>query len=101
MIRSLYHEMSSHNDGSIERLTGKTPTRADPTSTARSEHPDLGMVASRIRDRHPTGMPQYVGIPTKPFMTDPTYLVLPFVTTTDFKKEPAGARWDPTPCNAR
>ena len=76
LIRSLHHEMSSHNDGSIELLTGKTPTRADPTSTARSEHPDLGMVASRIRDRHPTGMPQYVGIPTKPFMTDPTYLGL-------------------------
>ena len=34
-------------------------------------------------------------------VTDPTYLAQPFVTTTDFKKEPAGARWDPTPCNPR
>ena len=34
-------------------------------------------------------------------VTDPAYLVLPFVTTSDFKKEDAGARWDPTPCNAR
>src|SRR6187431_886084 len=46
LIRSLHHEMSSHNDGSIECLTGKTPTKADPTSTALSEHPDFGMVAS-------------------------------------------------------
>lgn len=76
LIRSLHHEMSSHNDGSIELLTGKTPERADPTSTARSTHPDFGMVATRVRERHPTGIPQYVGIPTKPFMTDPTYLGL-------------------------
>lgn len=76
LIRSLHHEMSSHNDGSIELLTGKTPDRQDPTSTARSMHPDLGMVTTRVRERHPTGIPQYVGIPTKPFMTDPTYLGL-------------------------
>jgi hypothetical protein len=38
LIRSLRHEMSSHNDGSIEVLTGKTPAKADPTSTAKSEH---------------------------------------------------------------
>ncbi len=76
LIRSLHHEMSSHNDGSIEILTGKTPDRPDPTSTARSPHPDFGMIASRVRESHPTGIPQYVGIPTKPFMTDPTYLGL-------------------------
>jgi hypothetical protein len=68
--------MSAHNDGSIELLTGKTPERPDPTSTARSTHPDFGMIASRVRDNHPRGIPQYVGIPTKPFMTDPTYLGL-------------------------
>jgi hypothetical protein len=76
LIRSLHHEMSSHNDGSIELLTGKTPDRPDPTSTARSLHPDFGMITTRVRDNHPTGIPQYVGIPTKPFMTDPTYLGL-------------------------
>ena len=38
LVRSLHHEMSSHNDGSIEVLTGKTPAKADPTSTAKSEH---------------------------------------------------------------
>src|SRR5438309_1743784 len=49
LVRSLHHTMSSHNDGSIEVLTGKTPTVADPTSTARSDHPDFGMIASRMR----------------------------------------------------
>ena len=32
---------------------------------------------------------------------DPRYLRQPFVTTTDFKKEPNDAKWDPTPCQAR
>ena len=36
LVRSLHHEMASHNDGSIELLTGKTPSKADPTSTAKS-----------------------------------------------------------------
>lgn len=34
-------------------------------------------------------------------VTDPAYLAIPFVTSTDFKKEPDGARWNPTPCSAR
>jgi hypothetical protein len=76
LIRSLHHTMASHNDGSIEVLTGKTPTVADPTSTAKSEHPDFGMVTSRVRGTRHDGLPQYVGIPTKPFMTRPTYLGL-------------------------
>jgi hypothetical protein len=76
LVRSLHHTMSSHNDGSIEVLTGKTPTVADPTSTARSEHPDFGMIVSRLRGLRPDGLPQYVGIPTQPFMTRPTYLGL-------------------------
>src|SRR4029453_161214 len=76
LVRSLHHTMSSHNDGSIEVLTGKTPAVADPTSTARSDHPDFGMVASRVRGLRPDGLPQYVGIPTKPFMTRPNYLGL-------------------------
>ena len=74
VIRSLHHEMASHNDGSIECLTGKTPTVADPTSTALSEHPDFGMVTSFLRGPGRGGMPQYVGIPQKPFMTRPAYL---------------------------
>lgn len=76
IVRSLHHEMSSHNDGSIELLTGKTPLVPDPTSTARSDHPDLGMIASRLRGVRSDGVPQYIGIPTQPFMTQPTYLGL-------------------------
>jgi hypothetical protein len=34
-------------------------------------------------------------------VTDPEYLAVPFVTTTDFKKESDGSRWNPTPCSAR
>src|SRR5438477_3764241 len=76
LIRSLHHTMSSHNDGSIEVLTGKTPTVADPTSTAHSEHPDFGMVASKLRGLRSDGLPQYIGIPRQPFMTRPVYLGL-------------------------
>ncbi len=74
VIRSMHHEMSSHNDASIEMLTGKTPSQADPTSTALSEHPDIGMVTSRMRAQSASGLPNYVGIPRKPFMTRPQYL---------------------------
>jgi hypothetical protein len=74
IIRSLHHQMSAHNDGSIEVLTGKTPTIPDPTSQARSEHPDFGMIASRIRGPRSDGLPQYVGAQKAPFMTNPGYL---------------------------
>lgn len=74
LVRSLHHTMSSHNDGSIELLTGKTPAKPDPTSTARSDHPDFGMVLSKVRGQRPDGLPRYIGIPHQPFMTQPTYL---------------------------
>lgn len=74
LIRSLHHTMSSHNDGSIEVLTGKTPSVPDPTSQARSQHPDFGMIASKIRGLRPDGIPQYVGAQKSPFMTKPAYL---------------------------
>ena len=31
---------------------------------------------------------------------DPTYLTQEFITSTDFKKEPDGAKWSPTPCGS-
>lgn len=34
-------------------------------------------------------------------VTDPVYLGVPFVTTTDFRKERDGARWDPQACSVR
>ena len=33
-------------------------------------------------------------------VTDPVYLAIPFVTTTDFRREPDGSGWNPTPCSA-
>lgn len=74
LVRSLHHGMSSHNDGSIELLTGKTPVKEDPTSTAKSDHPDFGMIAGKLRGSGPGGLPAYVGIPRVPFMVQPTYL---------------------------
>jgi hypothetical protein len=76
LIRSLHHEMSAHNDGSIEVLTGKTPSVPDATSQAKSEHPDFGMIAARMRGSRPDGLPQYVGAHKAPFMTLPQYLGL-------------------------
>jgi len=34
-------------------------------------------------------------------VADPEYLALPFVVTSDFKREADGSKWDPTPCSAR
>jgi hypothetical protein len=34
-------------------------------------------------------------------VTDPEYLAVPFVVTSDFKKEADGSKWDPSPCSAR
>ena len=34
-------------------------------------------------------------------VTDPTYLRVPWVTSTDFRKQADAAGWDPSPCSAR
>ena len=34
-------------------------------------------------------------------VNDPVYLAIPFVTTTDFKKEKDGSKFSPEPCTAR
>ena len=47
--------------------------------------------------RDPSG--QWLTVMT--VVRDPQYLRQPFVTTTDFKKEPDASKWDPTPCQAR
>ncbi len=74
LIRSLHHKINIHNDGSILVLTGKEPSVPDPTSTAKSEHPDFGMIAARVRGPHPVALPQYVAVPYPFHMTRPTYL---------------------------
>jgi hypothetical protein len=92
LVRSVRHTMSSHSDGGIEVLTGKTPTRPDPTSTSKSEHPDLGAITSRMRGVHPLALPRYVAVPAATYMTRPAYLGVhhgPFVvgdpSAKDFK----------------
>ncbi len=74
LIRSMSHTINIHNDGSINVLTGKEPSVPDPTSTARSEHPDLGMITSKLRGPHAAALPQYVAVPNAFQMTRPTYL---------------------------
>ena len=32
---------------------------------------------------------------------DPTYLRIPWITSLNFKKEPDGSKWDPTPCSVK
>lgn len=76
LIRSLHHDVGIHSDGGIVVLTGKRPTQLDPTSQSKSEHPDLGMIASRVRGFGATMMPPYVTLPRKPYMTQPAYLGL-------------------------
>ena len=74
LIRSLNHDVNIHSDGGIVVLTGKKPTILDPTSQSKSEHPDFGSIASRIRGQGEDAMLQYVGIPGPVGMTRPTYL---------------------------
>lgn len=74
LVRSLHHDVGIHSDGGIIVLTGKRPTRLDPTSQSKSEHPDFGSVASRMLGGTTNGLPPYVAIPRKPYMTRPTYL---------------------------
>ena len=67
--------MSSHNDGSIELLTGKTPTKEDldldgqeRASRFRHDRQPLARLAAPA-DCRPTS-----ACPRVPFMTQPTYL---------------------------
>ncbi len=74
LVRSLHHEIGIHSDGGIIVLTGKHPSRLDPTSQSKSEHPDYGMVASRQRGMAHRAIPPYVTMPSRPYMTRPVYL---------------------------
>ncbi|MCA9118321.1 MAG: DUF1501 domain-containing protein, partial [Planctomycetaceae bacterium] len=74
LVRSLHHDVGIHSDGGIVVLTGKRPTKLDPSSTSKSEHPDFGSVVSHLRGMGPNAIPPYVSIPQHPYMTRPTYL---------------------------
>lgn len=74
LIRSMHHTVGIHSDGGIITLTGKIPSKLDPTSQSKSEHPDFGMIAAKMRGSHHSALPQYVAIPNSLYMTRPTYL---------------------------
>jgi hypothetical protein len=74
LVRSLNHDVNIHSDGGIVVLTGKRPTILDPTSQSKSEHPDFGSIASRVRGYGTSAIPPYVAIPQQMYMTRPTYL---------------------------
>jgi hypothetical protein len=74
LVRSLHHDVGIHSDGGIIVLTGKRPSQLDPTSQSKSEHPDFGSIASRVRGLGPSGIPPYIAIPSRPYMTRPAYL---------------------------
>ncbi len=74
LVRSLHHDVGIHSDGGIIVLTGKRPTKLDPTSQSKSEHPDFGSVASQIRGLNADAIPPYVAVPNKLYMVRPTYL---------------------------
>ena len=76
LVRSLNHDVGIHSDGGIIVLTGKRPSKLDPTSQSKSEHPDFGSVTSRVRGMGRHAIPPYVAIPRQPYMTRPTYLGL-------------------------
>jgi hypothetical protein len=47
-----------------------------------------------VLDLH--GVAQYLILTS--VIEDPTYLREPFLLSSQFKREPDGAKWDPTPC---
>lgn len=74
LVRSLNHDIGIHSDGGIIVMTGKRPSVLDPTSQSKSEHPDFGSVASRVRGMGANAIPPYVAVPSQPYYTRPTYL---------------------------
>ena len=76
LVRSMHHTVGIHSDGGIVVTTGKMPSKLDPTSTSKSEHPDFGMIAGKVRGPHPEALPPYVSFPNKLYFTLPTYLGL-------------------------
>jgi hypothetical protein len=47
-------------------------------------------------DRFPVGDQPWLAVTT--IVSDPTYLTQDFVTSSHFRREPDGAKWNPVPC---
>lgn len=73
IIRTLHHDIGTHNDAGITVLTGKKPARLDPTDASLSQHPDIGSVTSKMLGLHCSGLPRYAAVPRKLHMTRPAY----------------------------
>jgi hypothetical protein len=56
-------------------------------------------VVTEYFDRHEEQAGAWFTVTT--IVEDPKYLLQPFITSTDFKKEPDGSKWRPVPCTAR
>src|SRR5262245_13758521 len=69
LVRSLNHDVGIHSDGGIVVLTGKRPTVLDPMSRSKSEHPDFGSVASKMRALRSSAIPSYVALAGAMYMT--------------------------------
>ena len=76
LVRTLHHNMDSHSDGGIVVLTGKSPKKPDPTSRSKSDHPDFGSIASKVRGMTRHAIPPYAAVPQQLQMTRPGYLGL-------------------------
>lgn len=74
IVRSLNHDVNIHSDGGIIVLTGKRPTKLDPASQSKSEHPEFGAIASKFRGLGQSGIPPYIALPNRPYMVRPNYL---------------------------
>ena len=53
-------------------------------------------VITEYYDRHSAFGQEWLTVTS--VVEDPLYLTEPFITSTDFRREPDGSRWSPTPC---
>jgi len=90
IVRSCHHTMSSHSDGGIQVMTGKTPKLPDPTSTSKSNHPDFGHVASKFRGPLMPEMPAYVSSLGRVGHTRPNYIGIEHGSLTSNGQSPLG-----------
>jgi hypothetical protein len=71
LVRSLNHTVDIHSDGGIEVLCGKRNRVLDPLSQSKSEHPDFGNVASKVRGLARATNPPYGGVHSGPDLPRP------------------------------
>ena len=118
-MRLLHFAATPPSEPSLQGLSLAQWELAAGRGTARNG--DLKVVTTNLRPGYirkngapysdKTVVTEYYDVNTMPnndlFLTvttkveDPVYFTRPYVTTTDFKKLPSAAGWNPTPCSAR